>query len=483
MGSHAPLPASAVDAWSDEADVVVVGFGVAGASAAYEAAVAGADVLVLERAGAAGGASALSDGMIYLGGGTATQRAAGVTDTPEAMAAFLRLACGPAPDGAKFDGAKIDVYVERSLEHHDWLLERGVRFLGTVVPGSVGPSAARGQGLMHTGGENAAPFADRVAPAPRAHVTQGGRPGGAALMAALTAAANAAGVRASYDVRVQRLVVDEGGAVVGVQARQYGETRTIRARRGVVLAAGGFAFNDEMLARHAPAGLRTTHRIGTEGDDGAAITMAAALGARTKHLDALEWALPFNLTPGNVTGILVDQTGRRFINEDTYMGRVGQAVRDRERVLLVLDEEALDPARWPLPITWAAETPQEIEAEAGLPAGGLSSTLAHYNEHAARGQDPLYGKAARWLRPLTGPLAVFDLGPAAFPHPIFTLGGLDTRPTGEVLDLDGTPVPGLYAAGRTTSGVAARGYCSGLSLGDGSLFGRISGLSAAERRT
>lgn len=275
--------------------------------------------------------------------------------------------------------------------------------------------------------------------------------------------------------------MDGGGSVVGLLARRYGETRAVRARRGVVLTAGGFAFSDEMLARHAPAGLRTPHRLGTDGDDGTGIAMATALGARTKHMDALEWALPFNLTRGNVTGILVDETGRRFINEDTYMGRVGQAAMHRDRVLLVLDEETLDPARWPLPIAWAAETAAELEAEAELPAGSLTSTLAHYNEYAAADRDPLFGKAAEWLRPLTGPLAAFDLGPRAFPNAVFTLGGLDTLPGGEVLATDGSPIPGLYAAGRTTSGVAAHGYCSGLSLGDGSLFGRLSGVSAAGR--
>lgn len=300
-------------------------------------------------------------------------------------------------------------------------------------------------------------------------------------MAALVAAATTAGARASYDTRAQQLIVDTNGAVTGLLVRRYGESRAIRARRGVVLTAGGFAFSEEMLARHAPAGLRTPHRIGTDGDDGSGISMATALGARTKHMDALEWALPFNLTRGNVTGILVDQTGRRFINEDTYMGRVGQASLQCDRVLLILDEEALEPKRWPLPVTWAAETVEELEADAGLPAGILTATLTYYNEHAAAGRDPLFGKASAWLRPLVAPLAAFDLGPSAFPHAVFTLGGLDTLPTGEVRHVDGNPIPGLYAAGRTTSGVAAHGYCSGLSLGDGSLFGRISGLRAAGR--
>ncbi|MET7896527.1 FAD-dependent oxidoreductase [Streptomyces mirabilis] len=467
-----PVDASEVTEWAGEADVVVVGFGVAGACAAYEAATTGASVLILERAGGPGGASALSDGMIYLGGGTGTQAAAGVTDSPEAMRAFLLAACGPAPDESK-----IDLYVGRSVEHHDWLLARGVRFLGTVDPLSAGPSAARGEGLMFTGGENAWPFDELAAPAQRAHVTQGTRQGGAALMAALGAEAERAGAEPVYGVRAERLITEDG-RVRGVLADRYGQRVAFRAAGGVVLASGGFVFNDEMLSSYAPAALRTRTRLGTEGDDGQGIRMAQAVGARVKRMDSLEWALPFNMARGNVSGILVNALGRRFVNEDTYMGRVGQAAMHEEAVHLIVDEARYDPAALGTPASAVAESADELGAELGLPAGSLTATLAYYNEHAAQGEDPLFRKRPRWLTPLTGPLAAFALGPRHFPHCVFTLGGLDTLPTGEVLDQDGDPVPGLYAAGRTTSGVAARGYCSGLSLGDGSLFGRLAGRRA-----
>ncbi|MGW0838825.1 FAD-dependent oxidoreductase [Streptomyces sp. NPDC002787] len=470
-----PVETRAVTEWAAEADVVVVGFGVAGACAAYEAAAAGASVLVLERSGGPGGASALSDGMVYLGGGTSTQLAAGVIDTPEAMRTFLLAACGPAPDAAK-----IDLYVERSVEHHDWLLARGVRFLGKVNPNSAGPSAADGEGLMFTGGENAWPFDDIAAPAQRAHVTQGARPGGSALMAALSDAVVEAGAKPMYDVRAERLIVEDG-RVCGVVARRYGEQLAFRARGGVVLTAGGFAFDDDLLRAHAPAALRTRTRLGTDGDDGHGIRMAQAVGARVKRMDSLEWALPFNMARGNLSGILVNSLGRRFINEDTYMGRVGQAARNEEAVFLVVDEEHYDPDAFRVPATAVAETADELASEIGLPPGSLSATLAYYNEHAARGDDPLFHKRPQWLTPLTGPLAAFDLRPRRFPNAVFTLGGLDTLPTGEVLDAAAEPVPGLYAAGRTSSGVAASGYCSGLSLGDGSLFGRLAGLSAVRR--
>jgi 3-oxo-5alpha-steroid 4-dehydrogenase len=476
MSPARSLLARDVLSWDQTADVVVVGYGVAGACAAIGAAGRGANVLVLERAGAGGGAAALSDGMVYLGGGTATQRAAGVDDDPAEMRRFLLAACGPAPDEAK-----TALYVERSIEHHDWLVSAGVEFLGAVNPRRSGPSASDGEGLMYTGGENAAPFSDLARPAQRAHVTQGGRPGGAALMAALISTAEAAGVQAMFDTRAERLVTDESGTVVGVLARRYGTTVAVRARRGVVLSAGGFAFSDDMLTLHAPAALRTPHRVGTEGDDGHGIRMAQAVGARTKHMDALEWALPFNLSARNVGGILINHLGRRFVNEDTYMGRAGQAAMQEAAVYLVLDEAHMDNRRWPVPPTWAGETTAELEAEIGLPDGSLTSTLERYNAHAERGGDPDFGKRADRLSPLSPPLAVYDLGPHRFPNAVFTLGGLDTTTAGEVLDVDGSPIPGLFAAGRTTSGVAAHGYCSGLSLGDGSLFGRIAGETAAGR--
>ena len=168
-----PCRAAEIETWADEADVVVVGFGAAGASAAIEAVAAGAEVLVLDRAGAAGGAAAMSDGFIYLGGGTPEQHAAGYEDSIENMKTFLRAACGPAPDEAK-----IDAYCDSITEHREWLLARGVRFLGTVFPHANGTSPVDGEGLMFTGGENAWPYNEIATPAPRGHVVQGGRPSG-----------------------------------------------------------------------------------------------------------------------------------------------------------------------------------------------------------------------------------------------------------------------------------------------------------------
>jgi 3-oxo-5alpha-steroid 4-dehydrogenase len=163
------------------------------------------------------------------------------------------------------------------------------------------------------------------------------------------------------------------------------------------------------------------------------------------------------------------------------MGRVGQTalVHQGGAAYLIVDEEHYAPNWLNVPAAWVGETAAELEAEIGLPPGSLTSTLDYFNTHAANGQDPLFHKRAPVLTPLIPPLAAFDLRAEKFFYAPFTLGGLDTQPDGAVLDLDGEPIRGLYAAGRTTSGVAAQGYCSGLSLGDSTLFGRLAGRTAA----
>jgi 3-oxo-5alpha-steroid 4-dehydrogenase len=417
----------------------------------------------------------MSDGFVYLGGGTPEQQQAGYDDSVENMRTFLKASCGPSPDEAK-----IDVYCDRSLEHRDWLVARGVQFLGAVLPHANGTSAVDGEGLMFTGGENAWPYDEVATPAPRGHVTQGGRPGGAVLMRLLCAAAVDAGARVRYDTRAERLIVDDG-RVVGVVASQFGDQLHLRARTGVVLTAGGFIQNADMIAQYAPAVQATPLRLGTDGDDGSGIRMALAAGARVKRMDAIECALPFNAPRSLVHGIIVNRFGQRFVNEDTYMGRVGQTslVHQGGQAYLIVDEAHYAPNWLNIRATWVCETATELETEIGLPTGSLTATLAYFNEHAARGADPLFHKRAPVLTPLEGPLAAFDLRADKFIYAPFTLGGLHTLPDGSVLDDDGEPIPGLYAAGRTTSGVAAQGYCSGLSLGDSTLFGRLAGQTAA----
>jgi 3-oxo-5alpha-steroid 4-dehydrogenase len=247
-----PTPADRITNWDYEADVVIAGYGIAGAAAAVEATSAGADVLVLERTGGWGGAAAMAGGFIYLGGGTALQQACGFDDSADNMATFLNVAMGP---GA--DENRIADYCAGSVAHFDWLVQCGVPFK-PVFWGEPGWEPPADEGLMFTGGENAYPFNTIATPAPRGHVPQmankraGEASAGYMLMKPLVDTATSLGAQPIYDIHVRSLAVQSDGRVTGLTARRYGETVAVRARRGVVLACGSFAYKDAMVAQYAP---------------------------------------------------------------------------------------------------------------------------------------------------------------------------------------------------------------------------------------
>ncbi|MFI9531756.1 FAD-dependent oxidoreductase [Nocardia fusca] len=480
-----PERLAAVTEWDYEADVVVVGYGVAGASAAIEAARAGADVLVLERTGGWGGAAALSGGFIYLGGGTALQKALGFEDTPENMERFLMAALGP---GA--DEAKIHDYCQGSVEHFEWLVAQGVPFKEEFW-GEPGWEPPADQGLMFSGGENAAPYSTLATPAPRGHLPQmadkhtSEKGGGFMLMKPLTDTAEALGVRAEYDVRLQRLIVDDSGRVAGVVAKRYGKPVYVRARRGVVLATGSFAYNQQMVEAYTPL-LINRPAAAIEEHDGIGILVAQALGAQLAHMDAIEVAI-FADPQMIARGILVNGRGQRYIPEDSYPSHIGQStlIRQNNEAFLIIDEAALEEANESVsssaamrsvPPTWVAVSVAELESDIGFPAGVLQATVEVYNRHAKDGADPVLGKKTQWVKPIGTPLAAYDLRNHTGG---FTLGGLRTDLDSRVMHVSGEPIPGLFAAGRCTSGISAGGYVSGASLGDGSFYGRRAGRAAA----
>ncbi|MGW6619962.1 FAD-dependent oxidoreductase [Nocardia sp. NPDC055002] len=488
MSTHnsvAPVDAGDVEQVDCETDVLIVGYGCAGAAAALESSAAGADVIVLEKLGGGGGSSALSGGEMYLGGGTEVQRACGFDDTAQDMEAFLLAALGP-----DADRDKVGLYSRESARHYQWLVDHGVPFKPSLwdSPTWVPPTD---DGLMWMG-EKAWPFADLAKPSPRGHRVTSDGFGGKVLMQKLFEAVAATAVTVHTDTNAIRLVT-EAGRVVGVVAKQYGRYYTYRARRGVVLTTGGFADNAAMVAQHAPqlVGLGVNS---DGGDDGRGIVMAQAAGAAVRHMSAAQVGI--SLIPGMmVRGMIVDDLGRRFINEDVYPGLVGQAALFKHglKVWVILDEQAYEEVpeneRWGVQPHFVAETLDDLEQQIGMPPGALATTVAEYNRHAADGQDPYFHKAAHWLRPLRSPFAAIDVQRGIAPPEygeagrggaeVFTIGGLHTTVDGQVLDLDGAPIPGLFAAGRATSGLHSWGYISGTSLGDGTFFGRRAGVAAA----
>lgn len=470
------LDASDVPQFDEEVDVLVVGLGVAGAATALSAVEAGAETLVVERAGGGGGTSAMSGGVVYLGGGTALQKACGFEDTPEAMFAYLQASVGRAPDEEK-----LRLYCEGSVEHYDWLVAQGVPFKQTFYYGTSGEPPTD-DGLVWSGSEQVAPFCDIARPAPRGHVPAVPGAAGHELMSVLCRAVEKSAARVCFNTICSALYQERDGRVVGARIETFGEARSIRARGGVVLTTGGFVLDDAMLDAHRPEARRCRMRVAADGDDGSGIRLGMQAGAGTRHLDKVSVSMPVTQPWALKSGILVNVHGQRFINEDAYYGRLGDyaLLRNDGRCWLIVDDEIYVKPELPFDLAAVGETPAELEQELGLPEGSLVSTMELYNRHAVGGKDLVFDKRSPYLKPLTRPpFGAIDCTVEGGLYAVFTLGGLATDPDGQVLDPEGRIIPGLYAAGRSTSGLAVGGYSSGLSLGDGSFFGRRAGRAAA----
>jgi succinate dehydrogenase/fumarate reductase flavoprotein subunit len=482
QSEYGVIEAGAVGQWVDEADVVIIGLGCAGVCAAIEAREAGADVLILERASGGGGVTALAAGHLYMGGGTRVQKAVGIEDTAEDMYTYL-LMNTPDPDEEK-----IRLYCEQSVDHFDWLVERGVPFNDTMCKGKE-VLQMTDECLIWSGNEEVYPFREKAKPAPRGHkVAQVGELGGAKMMECLTAKANELGVRIVYDAHAHHLV-REDGRIVGVSYRVFGEEQgAVRARKGVILAAGQFTENEDLLKEYLPEILHEGYtRQFTPNDDGAGHQLGKAAGGVLKHMDGALVTAAFYPPESHIKGILVNKEGKRYVAEDSYHSRssIFTTQQPDRTGWLIVDEAtySAEPPHWgAYPLVDAFETVEEMEKALGIPEGALQETIRSYNEHAAKGEDPEFHKGRKWLQPLDHPpYAALDASVGAATYMAFTLGGLDVTIDGEVVAESGGTVPGLYAIGGCASNIAqdGTGYSSGTCIGESTFFGRRAGRHAA----
>lgn len=486
----ATVGATEAGAFSDDVDVVVVGFGIAGGCAAVTAAESGARVLVLERAAAAGGTTSMAGGHFYLGGGTAVQQATGHEDSAEEMYKYL-VAVTEDPE---LD--KIRAYCEQSVEHFDWLESLGFQFERSYYPGKVVVPPGT-EGLSYTGNEKVWPFIEQARPAPRGHsVPVPGELGGADMVIQLLLKRAAElGVQFRYETGATNLVVSDG-AVVGVVWKHFTETGAVKAK-SVVIAAGGFAMNAEMVAQYTPElgqerktkhhGMVAPYILGNPNDDGLGIKLGVSAGGVAKNLDQAFITAAAYPPEILLTGVIVNKDGRRFVAEDSYHSRTSAFVLEQpdHAAYLIVDEAHMQMPEMPLiKFIDGYETVAEIEEALGIPSGNLAATLERYNANAAAGVDPDFHKQPDYLAAQdTGPFAAFDLTLGVAMYSGFTMGGLTVSLDGEVLDTAGAPIPGLYAAGACASNIArdGKGYASGVQLGEGSFFGRRAGRHAAQR--
>ncbi|MCP8689981.1 FAD-binding protein [Marinobacterium sedimentorum] len=532
------LQDAAAQHWDHDCDVLVVGWGAAGASAAIEAHDRGARVMLVDRF-QGGGASAKSGGVVYAGGGTAHQLRAGYQDTPEAMLDYLRH-----ETRGVVQERTLERFCRESVDNLQWLESMGTPYNHEMPPGGKTSYPQDGYYLYYSGNELVPAYGGDAPPAPRGHRTVGKGHGGVVLYGHLQAACRARGIQSLTQSAVRRLVVSEhDGRVIGAEIwslpagsrearlhakwaqwaeklqnlapaycnrlrqklsaleQRHARPVLVRAQQGVILTTGGFIFNRDLVREHAPR-YRRNFKIGATGCDGSGLRLGQSVGAATDHLGKVSAWRFINPPQKWPKGIVVNRRGQRFCNEEVYGATLGHAICEDQdgAAWLILDK----PLRWQsirqalfggywwfqsvpalaLMLLGAkkGKTPAQLAQRMGMEPAELQASISGYNQAIASAQPDPFGKSADSCQPLReGPFYALDIsvGSPVLPLGALTLGGLKvSEDSGQVLSAAGTPIAGLFAAGRTAVGIPSNLYVSGLSLADCVFSGRRAGASA-----
>ncbi len=527
--------------WDQTADVVVAGFGGAGAAAALEAQEQGLKTIILDRFNG-GGATVISGGIFYAGGGTAIQKQAGVEDTAENMFNYLK---------QEVQGAVKDETLQRfcneSVDNFNWLQKHGVPFDASFCPFKTS-YPPNNYYFYYSGNESFKPYCDNATPAARGHRAHTPGVSGAAIFEPLRASAKKIGIDIQTQSKVVALLTNTAGDVIGLKTirlntgviarllhklfaflhlltrypglywpplfqvfamltewleRGMGTANYIRANKGVVLATGGFYANQKMVQQYAPQFVGGSP-LGTLADDGTGIKMAMNLGAKTALMDSVSAWRFINPPLSFVKGILVGPSGKRICNEMLYGAQVGEQMMKHHdgKAYVILDEAtykasyndlSLKKGLWfhvvlGLMFMWfgckKAQSIRGLATKLGIAPQALHDTFEEYNRQTvADAPDPL-GKPKAYMPALgEGPYYAVNASYDYFfvSCPSLTLGGLQVNEeSGLVVNQEGKEIKGLYAAGRTAVGIPSRGYVSGLSIADCIFSGRRAARHAAQ---
>ncbi len=522
-------------------DLVVVGSGAAGCATALAAAAEGLSVCVVEKAGTIGGGTAASLGGLWVGANP-LQAAAGLPDTQEAAARYLRFTAGGAaidenffayirhaPQAiAAFLALGVEFRLLRGLPDHYHPDAPGSTVEGRMIEaapialGALGPLADKL--LPGTLGMQGIGWGDIVAwggfgnqrnwPAAEIQARRGLLGGGAALIGQFLAALQARGVTIRTGVRAISLLLDDG-RVVGIET----PGGQIGASRGVVLACGGYEGSPDLVRRFE--GLPEWINAFPPEVEGDGMVMATEIGAGTFHLpvnNALLVGCPDPAAPDNFFSlglrglsypgsIVVNDQGRRFCDESQFQDVV-TALQRFDRIshryvnlpaFMLFDDRYRSrysviggPIAAPPPPQLArADSLDTLAGLLGINPVGLADEAAGFNAAAAHGDDPAFGRGRSAFARSTGgdPHAINPLlAPLATP-PYYGLrlrlgglasGGLLTNPAGAVRHVRGHAMAGLYACGNAAApSDCGIGYQAGTSLGSAITFGWLAARHAA----
>ena len=449
-----------------DVEIVVVGAGAAGLSAALTAQEKNANVLVLEKGGITGGSTVRSGGKI-LAAGTPWQEKQGYTDNADMMYEYLM----------SFDRDDIMneelvmTFSKGSAENLQWLEDRGVQVQdveyihSALTPWRVHNTMGGGGQTSGHGGQITAPLTNRY---------------------------EGNGGKIVYNCRATELITNESGTVVGVKAVMTDGTPVIVNAKSVILATGGYAKNEEMLDKYEdflPNNLYGTVPNTCVGDG---LVMATAIGAKNFDAPGLQLVyVSYDCYCGinEESGLIVSEDGLRVVDEYTYQSHVATALADAKStcgyyIAAKKGGYAVEP--YPM-IQWGvtmehvphAATIGELAEKIGVDKAALEATVARYNELCAKGVDEDFGKPAQYMIPVEGDeYYAFRMTPGTS----VTFGGLEIDVNARVLDTNNQPIPGLYAAGEVAfTGLFDAEYpCCGMAIGSAVYYGRVAADSAIE---
>ncbi len=466
LGSTVATTAEAAIKWDETYNVVVIGAGGAGLTAAVSAKEAGAKkVVVLEKMMFAGGNT------IRAGGGfnaaiKADYEKAGIKDSPK-LHAEQTLAAG---DG-RGDPVLVNQLTEKAPESVQWLKDHGVKFQDHIyqIYGGLYKRARNPLG-----------------------------PRGGAYIKALLEVCKKEDIPIMFNARVVEIIREGNlsGRVLGVKVEQKGKTMYIRATNAVVAAAGGFAASDRLTGISDPRmeKLGTTNHPGATGD---VLTDLVDIGAGTRGLDYIQ------CIPGGVPGekyppnlfthvdrfLFINLNGQRFIKEDARRDVLRDAMLDQPKAIAwtLVDADGFEQqknskgpeneAALKAGTLYYADTIEDLAKKTGLPAKELKEAVDTYNKAVDTKKDP-FGRAETVLvnKIIKAP---FYAGRVTMKRH-HTMGGVIINKDAQVIDRHGNVIPGLYAAGEVTGGIHGTNRVGGNAMADIFTYGRIAGVNAAK---
>ena len=448
-------------------DIVIVGAGGTGLTAAASAYENGADVIVLEKLAITGGSTGISGGGIAATD-TKFQRELGITDTKQSWMDLWKERQDSSNPGFMYPNYEmVDKFMDEAVITTEWLADYVGHKYGRV----------EGYGVDYV---------------QRLHFPAeiDGKTGGAAFIKSIENFVRKNNIEIMTETKANELITNANGDVVGVIAEGKDGKITINAKK-VILAAGGFAKNDELLERLAPklagSAALSAAAVGSTGDG---ILMAEKVGA-VLYEEPWSIGLSFGAKVDGTSGlawdwtkVYVNETGERFINEETHYAIVTNFVAEQNTPWLILDSseqnaktvELLEAALSAGEVV-KGETFEELAEAMGVPKETLAKTMTDYNAGAKAGTDSL-GKSKNFLVPMeTAPYYALKI----YPKTMGTFGGVKTNDNFQVLRADGSIINNLYAGGECANRILYNQvYMSGSAVQFAATSGRISGAHAAQ---